>query len=166
MKPEKMKPSLRIQNQNEKALSGKALAVLLAAVLDKGIPFRFKARGFSMSPMIQDGDVITICSFHPEALHLGDVVAIFYARTEKFVVHRLIDRKGDFFIVKGDNNPGPDEQVSQDQIVGRVKRIERNGRRIHFGLGKERYVIAWLMRNRLFLALIRKSRMIKKVFDA
>ncbi|MCJ7774120.1 MAG: signal peptidase I [Desulfobacterales bacterium] len=166
MKPEDMKPSLLVKSQTEKALSGKALAILLAAVLDKGVPFRFTAKGFSMSPFIKDGDIITIQPLSDKEPSVGDVAAIFYTVTEKLVVHRLIGKKGASFIAKGDNNPEMDGVVPQEKILGKVRIIERNGKKILLGLGKERFLIAWLMRRGLFLPLIRKSQKIRSVLDA
>ena len=42
------------------SLSGEALIELMRAVLARGLPFRFAARGFSMAPFIRDGDVISV----------------------------------------------------------------------------------------------------------
>lgn len=166
LKPEDIKPSLLVKRQTGKTLSGKALATLLTAVLDKGVPFRFRATGFSMSPIIMDGDIITIQPFNNKKIGVGDVVAILQPLTEKLMVHRLIGKKGDSFIARGDNNPESDGVVPQEQLLGKVKEIERNGRRTYLGLGKEKYLIAWLIRRDLFLPLIRKSRSIKKIVDA
>ena len=52
------------------------LTALVRAVLDKGASFRFKAFGVSMTPFIQDGDVITIApNLNGDATHLPSVCA-------------------------------------------------------------------------------------------
>lgn len=161
-----MKPSLLIKNQSEKTFTGQALADLLVAVLEKGVPFRFRAKGFSMSPMIRDGDVITVYPSDEKKFRVGDVVAVFYAAYEKLVVHRLIGRKNDFFMVKGDNNAEVDGLVSPDKILGKIQRIERNGKRIRLGVGKEGMLIAWLMRMGLYLPFVRNLRNIRRISAA
>jgi len=165
LKSESIKPALLIKSQSEKVLSGKALSTLLNAVLDKGFSFRFKAKGFSMSPFIRDGDVITVCPLSENLLCLGDVVAVYHAPTEKLMVHRLIEKKGNLCILKGDNNAVSDQEITTDKLIGHVKIIERNGKRKYLGLGKERLVVAWLMRKNLFLTLLRKGRILNSIFN-
>ena len=69
------KPALHNRAGGILSLSGPALLDLLRAVLDKRVPFRFTARGFSMSPFIKDGDVVTVSPCAPGAIHYGDVIA-------------------------------------------------------------------------------------------
>jgi signal peptidase I len=156
-----MKPSLLVKKQSEKALSGNALAILIAAVLDKGVPFRFTAKGHSMSPFIKDGDIITLHPINEDKLKMGEVVAVFHEPYEKLMVHRLIEKQGWFCILKGDNNPGPDETVSMEKLLGVVKKVERNGEKIRLGMGKERLLIAFLTRKNLLMPLLRKSRIVR-----
>jgi signal peptidase I len=47
----------------------------MRAVLEKGKAFRFEARGMSMRPLIQDGDVVTVRSLAAGEPRTGDVVA-------------------------------------------------------------------------------------------
>ena len=56
-------------------LSGQALLDLMRAVLAKGVPFRFCARGWSMAPFIRDGDVITVSPLRQSLPGVGEVVA-------------------------------------------------------------------------------------------
>ena len=158
LNPKSEKPSLLVKRDKEKSLSGKELAKLLAAVLEKGAPFRFTARGFSMSPIIKDGDIITVHPIHTKNMRVGDIVAILQPNTEKLVVHRFIRKKDNLIIAMGDNNSDYDEAVPQQQLLGKVKVIERHGAKIRFGLGIERFLIAWIMRRKLFLPLILKSK--------
>ena len=62
---------------------------LLTAVLARGSLFRFQARGFSMSPFIRDGDVLTLAPA-PDRLRIGDVVAFINPCNQQLSVHRLV----------------------------------------------------------------------------
>jgi len=123
------------------ALSARALAGLARAVLEKSRPFRFLARGFSMSPFIRDGDILTVSPVPPDALTVGDVAAVVHPATRKLVIHRVTRLAGDVVTVHGDNAVSPDEPIPRADILGRVTRVERNGRDISFGLGPERVLI-------------------------
>jgi signal peptidase I len=118
----------------------------MAAVLDKGTPFRFQAAGFSMTPFIRNGDVITIA---PGAFRVrfGDVVAFDLPPSGKLVVHRIVGRSRDGFIIKGDNSPSFDVGVPGSRILGRVARVERRGKRVRLGSGVERFAVAFLSRH-------------------
>ena len=133
---------LEVRKGKEISLSAESVLVLLRAVLERGVPFRFRAKGFSMSPFIRDGDVITI---HPLAGRIpgaGEVVAFLHPKTGKVAVHRIIRRSGDDFYLKGDNAPDMDGLVPRENVLGFVKHIERRGKRVHLGLGPERRLIA------------------------
>ncbi|MEI8356570.1 MAG: S26 family signal peptidase [Deltaproteobacteria bacterium] len=128
----------------------------MTAVLEKGAQFRFLARGFSMSPFIQDGDAITIVSVKiPSAkIDRGDVVAFLNPCCNKLAVHRVIHISRDGYLIKGDNSSEPDGRVSDSRILGRVVRVERRGRKVNLGLGIERIAIAFLSRRGWLTQLI------------
>jgi len=149
LKPQEFKSTLYTHKGDEVPLSGPVLVELLETVLAKGALFRFKAKGFSMSPFIQDGDVITLSSLPDNSPNLGDVVAFINPETKKLTVHRLVGRKGDSFLVKGDNTAKSCDLISIKNIVGQVKKIEREKKRIFIGLGPERVLIAFLTRRRI-----------------
>ena len=128
------------------ALSGRVLAELTHAVLDKGSLFRFCARGGSMTPFIRDGDTLTIAPLANRPPRLGEVVA-FSCLTEEgmeLVVHRVVGRRRRGFVVQGDGNGCMPEIVSSENILGRLVKVERDGRQVRLGLGPERRLIAWL----------------------
>jgi hypothetical protein len=138
----------------ELPLSGPALLDLMLVVLAKGLPIRFCARGWSMAPFIRDGDVITVAPLQPAFPAIGEVVAFVLPETGSLVVHRVIARRGAAVLLQGDNGLGyQDGFIPLESLLGRVKRIERNGRRVWLGLGPERYWIAWLSRNQLLIPI-------------
>ena len=164
MKPEMMEHPLLSKTKEGKSLSGKDFVTLFQAVLDKETPFRFAAKGFSMSPFIKDGDIITVYPLGTKQPRVGDVVAFWGTSTEKLMTHRLIEKRGDFLLFKGDLNSEPDGWITREELLGIVKRVERNGQKKYLGLGKERILIAWLTRKNVFFPLLEKSRMLKKCF--
>ena len=142
----------------EFSLSGKALLELLGAVLEKGMPFRFMARGVSMRPFIKNGDVITITPLSGAPLSVGDVAIFLCPDTGKAMVHRVVGKQGDSFLMKGDNSPCPDGLIPKSDILGRISKLERNGADISFGLGRERFLIAALSKTGLLPVLVRPVR--------
>lgn len=123
-----------------------AFLELLQALFSEGLSLRFKAAGFSMSPFIRHGDVITLIPLAGTPPGLGEVVAFAPPQGQKLIVHRVIGRRAGSYLLKGDNRPTPDGLISAAYILGRVSRVERNGQQVGFGLGPERLVIALLAR--------------------
>ena len=146
LKSQTSKPALFIGKGDELSLSGPALTELLLAVLDKGLPFRFRAKGFSMTPFIRDGDVITISPLFGIPPRHGDVVVFIRPGTERVVVHRVVGKKGDSYLIKGDNTFEADGFIPKSNILGSVKKVERQGKAVRLGIGPERLLLAFLTR--------------------
>ena len=128
-------------------VSGQALLELMQAVLAKGASFRFRARGWSMMPIIRDGDVITVAPQAQPLPGIGDVVAFVRPSSGHLVVHRVVAREEAAVWIQGDSAADqPDELVPLGNLLGRVVRIERKGHSTWIGLGPERFLIAWLSR--------------------
>lgn len=145
MKPAFEDPRLFSVPAGSLALSGVALSEIMGAVLKKGRPFRFRAGGWSMAPLIRDGDVITLAPLAAGAPRPGDVVAFVRPETGQLVVHRVVSRRGRVWRIRGDSNAAAcDDLVPDENLLGRVTRIERQGRPVRMGLGPERRLIAWL----------------------
>jgi len=134
---------------SEVLLSGTALGFLMKDVIGKKRPFRFQARGFSMSPFIKDEDVITIFSCSHRSPRLGDVVVYLQPESRKLIVHRIINREKGDCCTKGDSMDSPDGWVPEDKIIGWVGRVERKGKPISLGMGPERIAVAILSRTSL-----------------
>ena len=118
-------------------------------LLCHGHQVKFKAPGVSMYPTICDGDLITVKQIKASDVIVGDI--ILYRHKFKITVHRVMrifkrseekspsapqnpqDRSSSEtlqFSFRGDAAPGLDNPVGADQILGKVVRIERKGRRI------------------------------------
>ena len=57
------------------SLSAPVIMELIEAVHEKGASFRFQAKGYSMTPAIRNGDVITVSPLRDIEPRRGDVVA-------------------------------------------------------------------------------------------
>ena len=83
-----------------------------------------------------------------------------------FVAHRVVGRKGRQLITRGDSLRQNDAPVDEEQVLGRVVSISRNGRAIGLEFTRTRRIAAWVLRRsdlagRVFLRFARRS----KTFD-
>jgi len=143
------KPTLFVKKREELSLSSPHLEALMKGVLDAGASFRFRCKGFSMSPFIKDGDVLTIVPLQGPAPRFGEVVVFTHPSTNKLIIHRVIKKKRGASLTMGDNIPDPDGFIAKAHIFGRVIKVERNGVKLLLGLGPERSLIAFMTRWRL-----------------
>jgi hypothetical protein len=147
-----------IDHSQSKSMPNDQFAELIAAVLSKGKPFRFQAKGYSMSPFIQSGDFITISPLSGN-INLGEVVAIFDFKKHLFL-HRVVKIHGDKFLIQGDSNQTIDGWFIRNEILGSVTNVERQSINIRIGLGRERIIIALLSSCGWLLPLIAISQRI------
>jgi signal peptidase I len=139
----------------ELSLGSRPFRELLIEVLHRGAAFRFRAKGFSMSPFIKDGDIITVAPLSGDRPRLGDVVAFIDPRTEELVVHRVIGKRDNSrFFIRGDNLPVQKHLVPISQVLGKVEKVERGGDAVGLGLGPEKTLIALLSRKGVLLSVL------------
>lgn len=124
---------------------------LLGALLEQGVSCTFEARGSSMNPFIKNGDLITISPLFCSAPEIGEVVA-FRDPADRLLVHRVVGKKRQGYLIKGDNVENPDGVIQSENILGRLTAVRRNGRKIRFGFGPERFLILALTRRRAFFS--------------
>lgn len=146
-------------------LSGsEVLPGLVKDILGKGAECRLEVKGYSMSPFIKDGDIITISSAPGSLPRLGDVVAFVHPRTEKLLIHRIVWKSREAYLLKGENAPEPDGLIKNENILGFVTKVERKGKNIFLGLGPERFLIALLSRKDYLLHVLRSAwRMLRPI---
>lgn len=153
------KPSgARVVPMGEIVLDGNDLAGLMRAILDKGKALRFEARGASMHPVIRDGDVVTVRPLAGGRVRTGDIVAFVHPVTGGIRIHRIIEVGEAGFLLKGDNALCEDGTVPQEAVLGRVGRIERDGRAVLLGPALRSSVLARLSRSSWFTRLTRRVR--------
>jgi hypothetical protein len=127
---------------------------LVKDILGKGAECRLEVKGYSMSPFIKDGDVVTISPMSEGSPGFGDVIAFVHPKTEKLLIHRVVRKIGDACLLKGENAPEPDGLIERNDMIGIITRVERKEKRVLFGLGPERFLIAMLTRTNLFLPVL------------
>jgi signal peptidase I len=146
------------------SMSNAGFAELMATVLQKGAPFRFKASGGSMSPFIRDGDVISIASLDQKGPRVGDVVAFTHPDKEHLFVHRVVGKHQSTFLIQGDNPAcSPDGLIPAGDLIGKVIKVERDGRTVVFGIGPERVLIAYFSRVGLLSILLKLKVALKRI---
>jgi signal peptidase I len=126
---------------------------LVRGIAERGASIRMPARGFSMSPFIQDGDMLVIASSKNRKPRFGDVVAFTLPGADRLAIHRIIAKHKNGWLVRGDNSSQADGVVPGEAILGVVTQIERHGRTVRFGLGIERIGIAFFNRINLLPTL-------------
>jgi hypothetical protein len=137
-----------IPAQEELALTKIDLIGVIRSVLEKKAACRFRVRGFSMSPFIKDGDVVTVSRSTDRSVGLGRAAAFVFPKTGKLVIHRVVGVKGNSYLIKGDSTLVADGLVPGENILGFVTKVEREGKAVTLGLGPERFLIAFLSRTK------------------
>ncbi len=126
---------------------------LLRGAAERGVPLRMMVRGFSMTPCIRDEDVLTIVPMNGSLPLAGEVVAFIMPDTGRMAIHRVIARRGRAWLMRGDNAFESDGLIALENIIGRVTRVQRQGRTVRFGLGAEGAWIAALNRGAALMRL-------------
>ncbi len=80
----------------------------------------------SMAPTIQKGDELELED--ATELQIGDVVV--YRLEQLFICHRIHGIEDHRLFLRGDATTGPYEEVTVHQVVGRVDRVLRDGKRL------------------------------------
>lgn len=135
-----------------RTVTGLAAQRVVLELLRTGRAVRFTATGHSMSPTIRSGDCLGVEPLRGRAA-LGSVLAC--ESGGRLLVHRLVGWEGDRAVSRGDASPTTDVPVAEGSVLGIVSRIERGGRPVRLGLGRERLVIAWLSRRGLLRQVLR-----------
>lgn len=108
---------------------------------------RLNVAGASMLPAIWPGDILEVHRVEAADLSLGDIVV--FARENRLVVHRVlqVNREQDAVVVitRGDRSPRADEPVPADEVLGRVRTIQRGRRNITPQLTLWTQIASWIL---------------------
>jgi signal peptidase I len=123
---------------------------LATQILSRGTALRFKARGGSMYPSIEDGSLVEVEPVQASAVRTGDLV-LCYGGKNRLIVHRVIDATTQadavLLVTKGDSARLADRPVHAEDVLGRVVAIYKGGKRVQVGSGWGRLtglLWAWL----------------------
>ena len=89
---------------------------------------RLKVTGSSMLPAVWPGDIVTVSRCNPSEISPGQIVLCF--RDGELVAHRLTGKSVDGFITRGDSLCHYDRPFREDEILGEVVSIHRDGRQV------------------------------------
>ncbi len=129
------------------SIPGDDFGELVRFAIEKGASVKFKVTGKSMRPNIHSGDVVTIVPFLDRKPEIGDVVAFSKSGTRNIIVHRIVTKRGNTFLLKGDYLFKSDGFVEQENIEGLVNLIERDNQKVATGSKRKK---ALLSRLRIF----------------
>jgi signal peptidase I len=122
-------PSLQlVKRSSERLLPSRAFVELIDAVLVKGADFRLRAKGLSMYPFIQEGDIVTLAACEADKIRRGDVVALPHPTYGNLIIHRVIKVEPTRIKTKGDYNPVSDGWVDREHVLALVVRVQRQHR--------------------------------------
>jgi hypothetical protein len=103
------------------------LLVVARAVVSRGGLLRCRVHGYSMRPIIADGDEVVLGPLGSREPRVGEVILVDTSRGPK--LHRIIERgqdaDGAWLRVRGDTQLGAGETVRLDAIYARVVNVER-----------------------------------------
>lgn len=108
---------------------------LFEDILNSGLSLKVKVTGRSMAPFLWGGEILTIRKVPCSSLQRGDL--IFFKNRQGFpILHRIITKRQVTncmitFQTKGDALTAFDEPVQDNEILGKVCKIEYGSRRIN-----------------------------------
>lgn len=100
-------------------------------------------KGTSMTPAIRPGDLLSVQHTNIQEISIGQIVL--YVRDGRLITHRVVEKSREpqapHLITRGDRVAQSDYPVSPDELLGRVRLIERGGRRFqpadHLGVQEQ-----------------------------
>jgi len=102
---------------------------LASEVLRTSGSLRFRVTGWSMMPAVRPGDTLIVERVKAASLHEGDIVL--FERDRHLFAHRLAkSRANSQLVTRGDAMPAADPAIGEEELLGKVWVIERNGKSI------------------------------------
>lgn len=146
----------------EHKLDSDELADLIRAAIEAGYTANFTAPGSSMMPFIRSEDKIFVAPVSKESIRHGDILVFVRIPDNRVIAHRVVKITGNRFLCKGDNVAvHSDGWISFEDVLGRVEKVERNGKPIRFGVRSGKRLIAWLSLHKGLVPLINALRRVK-----
>jgi signal peptidase I len=112
---------------------------------------RLQVTGWSMLPAVWPGDTLMVERASLSTVSEGEIVL--FVRDRRLFAHRVVTSShrigGSQLVTKGDAMPTSDAPISDVELLGKVSRIERNGRSIEpsRNLRRSERVVAALVRS-------------------
>lgn len=123
----------------------------------------YTCKGASMLPLLrQQRDIIEIRPKGENSCKKYDVVL--FKRGENYILHRILRVLPDGYIIAGDNNSFLEYDIKDEQIIGIMVRLVRDGKEISMTDKKYRlYVHLWCDFYPVRMFLLRIKRKVRRV---
>jgi len=110
------------------ALAGRApIGIrLIKNLTKKRKEFSFLASGQSMTPLILSGSRLNVEFLPKGKIKVGDIV--FFRQNSKFSTHQLVYKSKKLWLTKGYASHLPDQPIKPAQVLGKVTKIEKDGK--------------------------------------
>jgi hypothetical protein len=105
---------------------------------------RLRVTGTSMLPAVWPGDILTVHRRDAAELSPGQIVLCY--REQGFVAHRLVGKHAGHLITRGDCLPYEDPPFREDEILGQVVTVLRNGRSVDPSRNWWSSAASWILR--------------------
>lgn len=99
---------------------------MASEVLRSSGTLRLRVTGWSMLPAVWPGDTLIVERVDSSEVAAGDIVL--FGRERRLFAHRVVNNHGSTILTHGDSMRMPDSPVTEDEFLGRVSSIVRNGR--------------------------------------
>ncbi len=124
-------------------------------VLQSGATVKIQLSGTSMFPYLKKNDIGYYQFIAPELLQKGDIVA--FEQHENFITHRLIKiSNSNLFLTRGDACIDFDKTIGASAIIGKLIKIERNGKLISLITPYRNFLHKLFATHRIFIRLYAK----------
>lgn len=116
-------------SENNKKVELSEMLPIILEKLEAGGDVVIPVTGTSMRPLLKTGrDSVVLCS-PPNKLNKNDIPL--YRRSDgHFVLHRVVGEDKNGYILCGDNQTEKEYGIKHSQIIGVLKYIDRNGKRL------------------------------------
>lgn len=137
---------------HEISLGPEDLEKLTEQVLGRGGVLWFRAHGFSMYPLLRNGDLVMLRPAGPSSLSAGAIVLCRCATG--LMAHRIVRMSIDphegtqSVVVRGDAPTSPEALVSVSDILGEVSAVRRGDSVVRLDRGIQRVLGGLIARNR------------------
>ncbi len=100
--------------------ANEVLIPAIRSLIEEGHTATFCVRGNSMRPFLHsDCDSVVLTAVREEDLRVGDAI-LAEVSPQRYVLHRLVQRRGDRLTLRGDGNAYGTETCRTSDVIGRV----------------------------------------------